>query len=99
MAAPPSSPEYQASRTALACWLIQLTASALPFISTTTSGLPACGNGFDQRFFRLGQVDAGAVAAEEARLIHRHLFAFKLAGDADDGDDDISIFRSGQRFR
>src|SRR5215469_11006678 len=41
MAAPPSSPGYQASRIAFACSFAQLTLSALPFISTTTSGFPA----------------------------------------------------------
>ncbi len=49
------------------------------------------GYGFDQIFFRLGKIDAGAIAAEKSRFTHRHLFTFKLTGDADDGDHDIGI--------
>ena len=40
MAVPPSTPGYHASRTAAACWLAQLRATALPLCSTTISGLP-----------------------------------------------------------
>jgi hypothetical protein len=48
-------------------------------------------HGFDQFFFRLGKIDAGAISAEESRLGDRHLFAFKLTCDAHDGDDGIGI--------
>ena len=46
-----------------------------------------------------GKIDAGAISAEESRFTHRHLFAFELAGDADDGDYDVGILRSGDGFR
>jgi len=37
MAEPPSTPGYQASRMALACWLAQFSATAEPLCSTTVS--------------------------------------------------------------
>ena len=58
----------------------------------------ACGgHGFQKRLFRPGQVEAGAVAAREAFLVHFHLLAFQLAGDAGHGDDDIRIAGRGHR--
>ena len=47
----------------------------------------------------LWQIDAGAVAALEARLTHLHLFAFQFAGDADDGNHHIGSARRGQSLR
>src|SRR5215472_16181489 len=46
---------------------------------------------FKQIFFWLGKIDAGAVAAFEARHTHLHLFAFEFAGNAENSDDDVSI--------
>ena len=40
IAVPPSSPGYHACRIAFACCFAQLSAIALPLITTTTSGLP-----------------------------------------------------------
>ena len=54
---------------------------------------------FDEIFFRLRKIDAGAVAAEKARFTHRHLFAFKLTGDADNGDHYIGILCRCDGFR
>ena len=54
---------------------------------------------FHQILFWLRQVDAGAIAAEEAGFAHRHLFTLKLARDAHNRDDDISVLRSRDRFR
>ena len=47
---------------------------------------------FKQILFRFGKIDAGAVAAFEAGDAYLHLFAFEFAGDAENRDDDISIF-------
>jgi hypothetical protein len=56
MAVPPSSPGYQASRIALAFCCAQLTASALPFCSTTTNGFPVSGERFQQILFGREQI-------------------------------------------
>jgi len=66
--------------TALAWALIQLTASALPLIRTTASGLAGSGHGFNQCFFRLGKVDAGAIATEESGSVTGICSPFKRAG-------------------
>jgi hypothetical protein len=52
-------------------------------------------HGFDQVFFRLGKIDAGAISAEESRFAHRHFFAFELARNAHDGDHNIGILCRG----
>ena len=57
-------------------------------------GLASRCDGFKQILLGLGQVDAGAVATMEAGLVDGHLFALKLAGDADDGNDGIGFFCS-----
>src|SRR5580658_5911398 len=54
---------------------------------------------FYQVLFRLRQVDAGAVSTEEAGFTDRHLFSFKLARDAHNGNYDIRILCSCDRFR
>ena len=54
---------------------------------------------FDQIFFRLGKINAGAISAEETWFGDRHLFSFKLTCDAHDGDHGIRIFRRGDGFR
>ena len=98
MAAPPSSPEYQASRTAFACSSIQLTPSALPFINTTTSGLPAAATDSTSASSGCGEIETGAVAAEESRLVDGHLFALETAGDADGRDHEIGFAGGGYGF-
>jgi hypothetical protein len=80
---------------ALAWSLAQLTASALPLVRTTTSGLPVAATASIRSSSGFGQVERGAVAALEAGLLHLHLFAFEFAGDADDGNDDVSGFGGG----
>ena len=54
---------------------------------------------FHQFFFRLGKIDAGAIATEESRLGDRHFFSFELTCDAHDGDNGIRIFRRCDGFR
>src|SRR5580658_2532300 len=54
---------------------------------------------FYQVLFRLRQVDAGAVSTEEAGFTDRHLFSFELACDAHNGNYDIRILCSCDRFR
>src|ERR1035438_4655924 len=54
---------------------------------------------FHQFFFRLGKIDAGAIATEKSRLGDRHLFTLKLACDAHDRDDGIGVFRCCDGFR
>src|SRR5437879_5998794 len=48
-----------------------------------------------QVFRWLGQIQSGAVSTGEARLIHRHLLAFKTARDADYGDNHVRILSCG----
>ena len=54
---------------------------------------------FNECFLGRGQIDAGAVAAQESRLAHRHLFAFKLAGDAHGSNHDIGSLCGSKGFR
>jgi hypothetical protein len=42
-----------------------------------------------------GKIDAGAISAEESGFGDRHLFAFKRAGDAHDGNHDIGVLCRG----
>ena len=60
--------------------------------------LAGCGDRFEQVLFGLGQIEAGAVAALEAFFVDLHLFAFEFAGDADNGDDDVGVFRGFDGF-
>ena len=55
--------------------------------------LAGAGERLHQVLFWLGHVEAGAVAAGKARLFNWHLFAFEAAGDADDRDHYVCIFR------
>jgi len=68
----------------------QLTARALPLVRTMTR---ACRRRPQPQanLLRFGKVEAGAVAAFEAGLVHLHLLAFKLAGNADHGYNDIAL--------
>ncbi len=56
-------------------------------------GLAGRGHRLHQGLFRFGHLQVGAVSAEEAGLVDRHLFPFQTACDANDRDNDISIFR------
>ena len=76
-----------------------MTARALPFMRTTASGLPVAATASTRFFFRLRQIDAGAISAKESRFVDRHLFAFELARDSHYGDHDIRVFRGSNGFR
>ena len=61
--------------------------------------LARLGQGFQQVLFRLGQIEAGAVAAVEARLGDQHLFAFKLTGNAHNRHHYIGVLRRSRGCR
>ena len=64
-----------------------------PIHENDRQGLAGGSNTFNKLFFRLRKIDAGAISAEESRFVDRHLFALKLAGDSNHGDDGIGILR------
>ncbi len=49
-------------------------------------------DGFQHLLLRLGQDQAGAVAAVEARIVDLHFFAFEIGRQADKGDDGVGRF-------
>ena len=57
--------------------------------------LAGCGECFEQVLLGLGKIKAGAVAAFKSLLAHRHLLAFEFAGNSDDCDHHVRIFRGG----
>ena len=57
------------------------------------SGLPVAASGFQQIFLRGGQIDRGAVAAAEAVELDGHFLALQIRREADEGDDDVGVFR------
>src|ERR1700730_2042565 len=87
MAAPPSSPGYQASSMALALAFSQLAASALPFISTITRSLWVAATARSRSCSGLGI----------SRLVHWHLLPFEAAGNTHHGNDDVSLLRGIHR--
>jgi hypothetical protein len=68
-------------------------------MSTTASWLAGGRHRFNELFFGLRQIDAGAISAQESRFGDRHFFAFELTCDAHNGNDYIGVFRRGYRLR
>ena len=54
--------------------------------------------GLKQLLLRSGQIETGAIAAIEAIDLDRHLFAFKLRREADEGNHDIGLLGAGHGF-
>ena len=99
MAVPPSSPGYHAARMAGTCASAQLTASALPPISTSTTGLPSpwiaassasCGRG-----------SAMSVRSPPAKpsTLHRHLLALQRGRQPHDHHHDLGVLGHPQCLR
>ena len=91
IAVPPSSPGYHACRMAFAFSFAQLSAMALPLITTTTSGLPVVFTASSSRCSARGRSRLVLVSALEAFLLDTGFLALQLRGDAHDRDDDVGI--------
>ncbi len=72
----------------------QFTASALPFMSTTTRGLPVAASASSKFCCACGKSDVRAVAALKARDVDRHLFALEIRRESHEGHHHIRLLGS-----
>ena len=69
-----------------------------PIEENDRDGFAAGGHSFHEVFFRLGEIDAGAISTDEAGFADRHFFALELTGNPYHRNDCIGILRGGDRF-